>query len=116
MKILTINNTDDAKKEISAIDCTTEGINMMAEKAVFRVIKLSHITTKAANILKQSMLSKGGEAAISRYCADLSREYTDVILMGTLKQYRAVIPILMIQPWGLKKIAADLKRTLGFTI
>lgn len=112
MKILEINNTKDAKKEIAAIDCTVEGVNMMAEKAVFRVVKLADVNTKAANILKQTMLSKGGEAALSRHCVDLSHATSDVILMATLKQYRMVIPVLLMQPWGLKKIAADLKTLL----
>ncbi len=116
MEILSINSIDDAKKAIASVDCTPEGISIMAEKAVFRTIKIDKLNTKAANILKQSMLSKGGDAAISRHCVDLSRDVTDVILMGTLKQYRAVIPVLMLQPWGLKQIAAELKTLLNSEI
>ena len=116
MEILSINGISDAKKAIASVDCTPEGISIMAEKAVFRIIKIDKLNTKAANILKQSMLSKGGEAAISRHCIDLSRDFTDVILMGTLKQYKAVIPVLMLQPWGLKKIAAELKALLNINI
>lgn len=112
MENITVHDKKDAEKLLATVDCTTEGIAMMAEKAVFRVIKLHKVQTKAANILKQTMLSKGGDAAVSRHCADLSREYTDVILMGTLKQYRAAIPILSAQPWGLKQIAADLNKFL----
>lgn len=116
MEILSINSISDAKKAIASVDCTPEGINIMAEKAVFRIIKIDKLNTKAANILKQSMLSKGGEAAISRHCVDLSRDFTDVILMGTLKQYKAVIPVLMLQPWGLKQIASELKALLNINI
>ena len=116
MEILSINSINDAKKAMASVDCTPEGISIMAEKAVFRTIKIDKLNTKAANILKQSMLSKGGDAAISRHCVDLSRDVTDVILMGTLKQYRAVIPVLMLQPWGLKLIAAELKTLLNSEI
>ena len=112
MEILTINDYPAAKAAIAAVDCTDAGIAIMAEKAIFRVIKLTDVDTKAANILKQTMLSKGGDAAISRHCADLSQPVTDVILMATVKQYRAVIPVLLQQPWGLRQTAHDLKQIL----
>ena len=48
------------------------------------MIKLYDVNSKAANILKQTFLSKGGEVAISRHCADLSKETSDVIIMATI--------------------------------
>ncbi|MDQ0204285.1 dihydropteroate synthase [Pectinatus haikarae] len=113
MKIIKINDKKDAEKILLDVDCTKEGTAMMAEKAVFRVVRIYKVKTKAANILKQTMLSKGGDAAVSRYCADLSKDYTDVVLMATLKQYRAAIPVLLAQPWGLKQIANELKTLLA---
>ena len=77
----------------------------MQDKAHFKVIKLYDVNSKAANILKQTFLSKGGEVAISRHCADLSKETSDVIIMATIHQYKRAIPVLKMQPWKLKQIA-----------
>ena len=44
--------------------------------------------------------------------ADGVQPVTDVILMATVKQYRAVIPVLLQQPWGLRQTAHELKQIL----
>ncbi|WP_304154574.1 dihydropteroate synthase [Megamonas hypermegale] len=111
-QVLNIKTTEQAAVEMKKIECTSAGIAIMKDKAVFKVIKLTDINTKAANILKQTFLSKGGEVAISRHCADLSRETSDVIIMATLHQYRQAIPVLKMQPWKLKNVAAVLEEIL----
>lgn len=111
-QVLNIETTEQAAVEMKKIECTAAGIAIMKDKAVFKVIKLTDINTKAANILKQTFLSKGGEVAISRHCADLSRETSDVIIMATLHQYRQAIPVLKMQPWKLKNVAAVLEEIL----
>lgn len=111
-QVLNIETTEQAAVEMKKIECTSAGIAIMKDKAVFKVIKLTDINTKAANILKQTFLSKGGEVAISRHCADLSRDTSDVIIMATLHQYRQAIPVLKMQPWKLKNVAAVLEEIL----
>ena len=111
-QVLNIETTEQAAVEMKKIECTSAGIAIMKDKAVFKVIKLTDINTKAANILKQTFLSKGGEVAISCHCADLSRDTSDVIIMATLHQYRQAIPVLKMQPWKLKNVAAVLEEIL----
>jgi dihydropteroate synthase len=48
------------------------------------------LTPKQANIIKQEMLSKGGDAAVTRGTVDASVPKTDMLLMGTEKQYQAL--------------------------
>jgi len=84
----------------------------MAPKAVFKVIKVYNLCPAAANILKQEMLSKGGEAAVGAQVANCHLDQSDVVLMGTLAQYRTVIKTLKIQPAGLKKLAKELEELL----
>lgn len=112
-QILTLNNKTEVRREMAQIECTTAGINLMQDKALFRVIKLHGVNTKAANILKQTFLSKGGEVAISRHCADLSKDNSDVIIMATIHQYKQAIPVLMMQPWKLKQIAEILTNMIN---
>ena len=104
-KILDLNTIDEARQAMQDIHCTDAGIKIMQDKALFKVIKLYDVNSKPANILKQTFLSKGGEVAISRHCADLSKETSDVIIMATIHQYKRAIPVLKMQPWKLKQIA-----------
>ena len=110
---LNLQTTDDAAKAMEAIDCTKAGIAIMQDKAIFKVIKITDVNTKAANILKQTFLSKGGEVAISCHCADLSKETSDVIIMATVHQLKKAIPVLKMQPWKLKQVAAMLTQIVA---
>ena len=103
---LNIQNTAQAYDEIMRIDSTAAGAAIMKDKAVFKVVKLTAVDCRAANILKQTFLSKGGEAAVSRPCADFSAQTSDVIIMATVQQYKQAIGVLKKQPWKLKEAAA----------
>lgn len=112
MKICQIDGIRDARKIMEDIGVTGRGMQIMAEKAVFMPIRLEHVDTRAANILKQTMLSQGAEAAVSRGTADLSEAYTDVLVLATMSQLRKSLPRLREQPWGLKAIAEELQQLL----
>lgn len=113
VRAIRIENTAQARKEIAQIGADEAGVNVMMGKAVYRVIKVENISSKAATILKQEMLSKGGEAAVSRGVGNFSVERTDVLLMGTIKQFNRVITKLKVQPFGLAKLSDMLSQVLG---
>ena len=48
----------------------------------------------------------------SREVSALRTEASDMLLMGTLAQYRAVLATLREQPFGLSKLADDLAKFL----
>jgi len=112
VRAIKIDDAAQAKKEIGLIGADNPGVNVMVPKAVHRVIKVENVTIKAAVILKQEMLSKGGEAAVSRDVGNLSAGTTDVLLMGSVKQFNRLIPKLKSQPFGLGKMAELLSETL----
>ncbi len=112
MEICQIDSAQDARKIMEDIGVTARGMQIMAEKAVLLPIKLEHVDTRAANILKQTMLSQGAEAAVSRGTVDLSEPYTDVLVLATISQLRKSIPRLREQPWGLRAIAENLQQLL----
>lgn len=113
MRVIEIKNQSQAKKEVDTVNCDTAGAAIMSNKAAFKTIKVENVVSKAALILKQTFLSKGGEASVSRGAADYSDPYTDVLLSATIKQYRQCIPQLKIQPWGLKKLAEELEKVIA---
>lgn len=103
-----IDNQREAISFLQGIACDPGSYPYMAPKAVHRCIKLKDISPVAANIIKQEMLARGGEAAIAR-AAIHGQSPTDVLLMGTLRQYELLIEKLKKQPLGLKGIAAELE-------
>ena len=115
MKLTTMEISDllEAEEVLRSVGADPRGVAIMKEKAVFRVVRLEGVPVRAANLIKQAFLAHGAEAAVSRETAVLSTETTDMVLMGTLAQYRAVLPRLREQPFGLKALSEALEKFLG---
>lgn len=112
LRVVTIASGDDAAQALADVGCDNAGVKWMTPKAVHRVIRVKKLSVKAAIILKQEMLSKGGEAALSRGAGNFSVAETDVLLMGTLRQYRELCKKLKMQPFGLRKLADEIQDVL----
>lgn len=108
---LFINNKRDARRHLDDIGVDDGAYPFLIPKAVQRCIKLAAIPCRAANIIKQEMLSKGGEAAVSGQALYGDGE-TDVLLMGTLKQYGLLAKKLRLQPLGLSQVADRIEEIL----
>ncbi|MCL4439918.1 MAG: dihydropteroate synthase [Firmicutes bacterium] len=107
-----IDNLDQARSEIMAVGSDPAGWQRMVPKAVHRIIKLSGVNPTQANIIKQEILARGGEAAVARGIVNHTVETTDVLMMATLKQYRTFIEKLKMQPFGLAQLADRIKEAL----
>lgn len=105
-------NKEQALKKIAWVGADEAGTRYMAPKAVHRLVMLEGVQPRQANIIKQEMLSKGGEAAVARGVIDCSIRETRVLLMGTLKQYDAFLAKLKSQPFGLPALADRIKEAL----
>ncbi len=84
----------------------------MTPKAVHRVLKITDLSPKQANIIKQEMLSRGGETAVARGVIDNSIGNSNILIMGTVKQFEALVEKLRIQPFGLSRIAKEIAEVL----
>ncbi|MDI6689506.1 MAG: dihydropteroate synthase [Actinomycetota bacterium] len=111
-RILSIKDIAQIKEEFRKIGVDPKGIEIMSPKAIHQLVKLEDMDVRAANIIKQEMLSRGGDAAISRGVYDLKAEKSDIILMGTLKQFKEVCEKLTEQPFELSKIASEIEEVL----
>ena len=85
-----------------------ESIEIMAPKAIFRVIKLENIVLQDTIIIKQDMLSLGGEAAIPKDAFKLKQHSADILIMGTLQQLHELVGKLNRHYPRLKNIAKEL--------
>lgn len=106
-----IHSQEEARRLMGQIGADAGAYPYLVPKAVHRCIKLKKVSNRAATIIKQEMLSKGGEAAVSRETIMGDGE-TDVLLMGTLKQYRLLVQKLKMQPFGLPVLAREIEMIL----
>lgn len=88
------------------------GIKIMQPKALNYLIRLNSITNITANILKQEMLSLGGDVAVSRDALTGKAKKTDCLLLGNSSQLNRLIVKLDKQPFGLAGLAKDLSAAL----
>lgn len=112
-RLLSIKNLDDAKRELISIKVDPGGIAMMIPKMQTHCIKLFDLTCRQANILKQEMLSLGGDAAVARGTVGCSIPNTDTILIGTDKQLRKLCGKMALQPFGLANLATPIESALA---
>src|SRR5512139_621264 len=86
VRCLQITDIEDAHLHLEKVGVDVSGLKLMEPKAIHFNLKVEGIDPRTANLLKQEMLSLGGDAAVDRRGFDCSLETTDAILMGTQKQ------------------------------
>ena len=109
---LKLRGETEAETALREVGADARGAAIMKEKAVFRVVRLEAVPVRAANLLKQTFLANGAEAAVSRETAAFATETTDMVLMGTLAQYRQILARMREQPFGLRRLAEALEKFL----
>ena len=111
-KFIEIKTLQDARKEIQKIGSDPESIDIMAPKAISKVIKLEDAVLQDAIIIKQDMLSIGGEVAVPKNTFELHDKTGDILIIGTLKQLHELIEKLDRHYPRLKSIAKELAMLL----
>lgn len=107
-----VQGAEDAYSEIEAVGAHEQGCLIMTPKAVHRVLKIRGLELKQAQIVKQEMLARGGDAAVAWGAVDASADKTDMLLMGNMGQFASLVKKLKQQPFGLPLLADDINRVL----
>lgn len=107
-----LTSIEQAKKLLKEIGADNKGVEIMAPKMLFYCFKVEDISSYAANIVKQHMLSLGSDAAISRDSL-VKKIKTSILIYGSKSQIEKLILKLKNQPFGLKELAAQLKKNLN---
>lgn len=108
-RVITSRDQGELQSLMTRLGAEPAGITRMLLKAKHFVVKLHGVRTPAALIIKEEMLSKGGDAAIHRDCITNRVDATDVLLMGTEKTLLQVANSLRAQPFSLKQVAEELE-------
>ncbi|WP_141706303.1 dihydropteroate synthase [Desulfuribacillus alkaliarsenatis] len=107
--MLTFQNRQELASMMEQIGADAPGVQIMKQKGEFFHVYVSNVNLRAANIMKQEMLSKGGEACLHMGVSKLELESSDVILFGSRRIFKKIIANFSFQPFGLKRISKELK-------
>jgi len=102
----------DANVLFETIGCDPDSFPIMAPKAVFHVIQLDEVMLQDAIIIKQDMLSIGGEVAIPKDAFQLKQETASIAIMGTHAQHQLLVKKLKRHYPRIQKIAEELHQIL----
>ncbi len=112
MKIINIRDSVQAAEILKKIGVDPYGIDAMLPKTMNINILLENKPCKVANIIKQEMLSIGGDAAVNRGSIACSVTSSDALIMGSIKQIKAFARKIEKQPFGLNLISKNLLELL----
>ena len=112
VRVLTCTCPHDWEAEMVRVGPEWEGVVRMVPKAEHFVIKIHDLRTPAVLILKEEMLSKGGDCAIHRDAITHKVERSDVLMMGTGKAFTQAIESLRLQPFGLARLADEIETAM----
>jgi len=112
LKFIEVTTIEKAKKEILKIGSDPKSIEIMAPKAVLKVIKLDNIKLQDAIIIKQDMLSIGGEVAIPKDSFELKEKNANILIFGTVKQLFELVEKLKRHYTRIHNISKELETLL----
>ncbi|MBI3991424.1 MAG: dihydropteroate synthase [Candidatus Omnitrophica bacterium] len=112
MRILHPGNHKELRKMMQDIKVDPYGMEIMLPKATACLVRINSLSNIAANILKQEMLSFGGDVAVARGALTGKARKTDCLIMGNLAQFNRLTEKLNRQPFGLNRLAHDLSCNL----
>jgi dihydropteroate synthase len=110
--MLELSSYDEAVLELERVGVDSYSVPVLASKAFSLSVKIEELECAQSNIIKQTALSVGADAAVARGVVTGCSEKTDLILLCTRRQFEQITTKLAVQPFGLKGIAEDLSRVL----
>lgn len=100
-------------KELENIGVHPASIDIFSKRSEIIPLKFYNVRMPAANIIKQELLSSGADCAVNSQCITGKVEYTDILLLGTVKHYYELLRKLEAMAFfGIPKITEQLLKYL----
>ncbi|MDD5561399.1 MAG: dihydropteroate synthase [Candidatus Omnitrophica bacterium] len=112
MRIFSFSGEGEVKRVMRGIGVDPYGIKIMLPKTVTFLVRLEAVSNIAANILKQEMLSLGGDVAVSRGTLTGKTRNSTCLIIGQPCQIQSLIRKLRLQPFGLSRLAGELNENI----
>ncbi len=88
------------------------GFPALCKKGSFRILAAHNLSSMEALIVKQEMLSRGGDAAIPRLALRCDPHPQEVLILGTAHQIAGLVKNLKGQPFRLSQLAGLIQEAL----
>ncbi len=111
IRCLRITNANEAIQQMKEMGVDPIGVKLMEGKTLHFNLKVEGIEPRRANLLKQEMLSLGGDVAVDGRGFDCSSERTDALLMGSQKDFEKLVSKLEQYP-DLQPLLRSIRETL----
>lgn len=106
-------DSKELAESLNAIGADLRSLPFFENRREVRALYLPSVDIRAANVIKQEMLSRGGDAAVHAHAIDCSVRESDVIVFGTVKQISFLADKLDIMSWwGFPEIVNALRLAL----
>lgn len=98
------------EEEMKKVGAHPASFPIFERKSSIILLKIFDLSTPTANVLKQEMLSVGGDVVVHKNSINCKIERTDVILMGTKRHYEILIQkIENLEYFDLPRVVHELK-------
>ena len=106
-------DSKELAESLNAIGADLRSLPFFENRREVRALYLPSVDIRAANVIKQEMLSRGGDAAVHAHAIDCRVKESDVIVFGTVKQISFLADKLDIMSWwGFPEIVNALRLAL----
>ncbi len=112
IRVLQISSEKELNRLFAELKVDPYGIRIMAPKGESFLVQLDNIPCIAANILKQELLSCGGDLALPREALTGKLKKTGCVLIVTLAQFNRLKEKLILQQFGLNQLSRDIEEVL----
>jgi dihydropteroate synthase len=106
---MALSGEEGLQAEMTRMGVDPAGIGIMVPKGEMLLVRVRDMGFAQAGILKQEMLSLGGECAHARGVVTGQAETTDVLLMGSRRHFTDLCRKLGPQPFGLAALAGAIE-------
>lgn len=103
---------EERGRTLLALGVSEEGVPHLARRMDALLLRAEGLDARGAAILKQDMLSVGGEVALPDTVSRFVQGPVAALMMGTRRQYGYLIKGLKAQPYGLKGLSAEIEQCL----
>jgi dihydropteroate synthase len=113
VRVLEARELPAIARELLLTGCEPEGVGIMTPIGRALLIRLDHVSLKAAPLLKQELLAAGGDSAHARGIADHSVSESSVVLLTTSAELRGIVEKLERQPFRLREIGEAISEAVA---
>ncbi|MBN2185079.1 MAG: dihydropteroate synthase [Candidatus Krumholzibacteriota bacterium] len=110
LRLISAGNRNTLKRHLQAAGVADDGIEIMADKAGVFAIRVDDVSAQAANIIKQQLLSIGGDAAVHKDVISGSPESSTVYLIADKARFFRLRDKLKGQPFRLEELGEEVFR------